>query len=544
MKKWKHLFKAALISAVIAMTAVQVCSAAEAGVQNGAAAEVSVLTNEIPGWPPGPGITSETGVLMDADSGVLLYNKGGDEIRYPASITKIMTLLLAVENSSLTEDVTLYLLAEDGSEDATLNELLTRYADLSSHIKYEKKDPVLNPSFASSYTDEDLASNSVIVVSDKRSKVIPYSDLYESSVNYQTYSMETTAFDGEGQVTSAIAYVTTEDLPILYTLTGHEENDLDSSMQSAIEKENIEVQELNLLTAGTVPEDASCLMINAPQKDFSDDETSAILTYLQNGGHAFLVSGYTTTEMPNYHSILEQYGVSIEKGVVLEGDNNHYVSGNPLYLVPEIQSCDATGSLSGSNSYVLMPIGQSIKTLDSKSDDITVTDMLSSTSSAYLKADPENMESLSKEENDESGPFTLAAAITEAIGSGSDSEEETETETIVEGESSASQVEAESETEAAEDAKETRLVVLASSQFLTSNTDSAVSGGNTKLLTNALSWMCGQSSSISIPSKSMQLSYLTLTSANVNLWSIITIAVLPVLFLVTGGVIWLKRRKK
>lgn len=404
--------------------------------------------------------------------------------------------------SSLTEDVTLYLLAEDGSENATLNELLTRYADLSSHIKYEKKDPVLNPSFASSYTDEDLASNSVI------------------------------------------AYVTTEDLPILYTLTGHEENDLDSSMQSAIEKENIEVQELNLLTAGTVPEDASCLMINAPQKDFSDDETSAILTYLQNGGHAFLVSGYTTTEMPNYHSILEQYGVSIEKGVVLEGDNNHYVSGNPLYLVPEIQSCDATGSLSGSNSYVLMPIGQSIKTLDSKSDDITVTDMLTSTSSAYLKADPENMESLSKEENDESGPFTLAAAITEAIGSGSDSEEETETETIVEGESSASQVEAESETEAAEDAKETRLVVLASSQFLTSNTDSAVSGGNTKLLTNALSWMCGQSSSISIPSKSMQLSYLTLTSANVNLWSIITIAVLPVLFLVTGGVIWLKRRKK
>ena len=31
MKKWKHLFKAAVISAVIAMTAVQVCSAAEAG---------------------------------------------------------------------------------------------------------------------------------------------------------------------------------------------------------------------------------------------------------------------------------------------------------------------------------------------------------------------------------------------------------------------------------------------------------------------------------------------------------------------------------
>ena len=51
---------------------------------------------------------------MDADSGVLLYNKGGDEIRYPASITKIMTLLLAVENSSLTEDV---VFTETGTRD-------------------------------------------------------------------------------------------------------------------------------------------------------------------------------------------------------------------------------------------------------------------------------------------------------------------------------------------------------------------------------------------------------------------------------------------
>ena len=99
-----------------------------------------------------------------------------------------------------------------------------------------------------------------------------------------------------------------------------------------------------------------------------------------------LFSGYSTTDMPNYDSILTQYGVSIESGVVLEGDSSHYVSGNPLYLVPEIQSCDATGSLADANSYVLMPVGQSITTREDKSDDITVTDMLTSTSSSYLKA--------------------------------------------------------------------------------------------------------------------------------------------------------------
>ncbi len=126
MKKWKHLCKAAILAGVIAMTSVQICSAAEVttqtdttsetGVQSAdaATAPATISTNEISGWPTGPEITSETGVLMDADSGVLLYSKGGDEIRYPASITKIMTLLLAVENCSMKEDV---VFTETGTRD-------------------------------------------------------------------------------------------------------------------------------------------------------------------------------------------------------------------------------------------------------------------------------------------------------------------------------------------------------------------------------------------------------------------------------------------
>lgn len=69
-------------------------------------AKYDISTNQIQGWPAGPDITSDTGILMDADTGVVLYNKGADEQRYPASITKIMTLLVAVENSTLDEKVT------------------------------------------------------------------------------------------------------------------------------------------------------------------------------------------------------------------------------------------------------------------------------------------------------------------------------------------------------------------------------------------------------------------------------------------------------
>ena len=76
------------------------------------AAEIS--TNQIANWPAGPEVPTPNAVVMDADTGAILYNKAMDEVRYPASITKVMTALLAIENSSLTDQVTM------GAEAASL----------------------------------------------------------------------------------------------------------------------------------------------------------------------------------------------------------------------------------------------------------------------------------------------------------------------------------------------------------------------------------------------------------------------------------------
>ncbi len=65
-----------------------------------------VQTNEIPGWPQGPAVGAQSAILMDAKTGTILYAKGIDERHYPASTTKIMTCLLAIENSDLNEMVT------------------------------------------------------------------------------------------------------------------------------------------------------------------------------------------------------------------------------------------------------------------------------------------------------------------------------------------------------------------------------------------------------------------------------------------------------
>lgn len=75
-----------------------------------------VQSDALPGWPTGPQVAAETAILMDAETGEILYAKGIDEKRYPASTTKIMTVLIAIENSALTDQVTFSAEAVNGIE--------------------------------------------------------------------------------------------------------------------------------------------------------------------------------------------------------------------------------------------------------------------------------------------------------------------------------------------------------------------------------------------------------------------------------------------
>ncbi len=219
---------------------------------------------------------------------------------------------------NLDKDVTLYYIAQSGSESSDIEKLLERYEESSDHVKVEKKDPAVNPKFTSQYTTEGVNNNSVIVVSGDKNKVVDYNSMYETSVNYQTYSSEVTGFDGEGQLTSAINYVTSDNMPVMYTLEGHDESTMSESLKDMIQKANIDIQSLNLLTMDTVPEDADCLFIFAPAKDISEDEAQKIISYLENGGKALIVSNYTGDEMPNFASVLENYGVKTVDGIILE----------------------------------------------------------------------------------------------------------------------------------------------------------------------------------------------------------------------------------
>lgn len=64
---------------------------------------MEVQSNEVENWPTGPAVTAESAILMEADTGTILYAKNIHKQQYPASITKILTALIASERCSMDE---------------------------------------------------------------------------------------------------------------------------------------------------------------------------------------------------------------------------------------------------------------------------------------------------------------------------------------------------------------------------------------------------------------------------------------------------------
>nr|WP_294580356.1 GldG family protein [uncultured Blautia sp.] len=413
---------------------------------------------------------------------------------------------------NLKKDVTLYYIAQDGTESSDIKNLLEKYEEGSKHITVEQKDPAVSPKFASQYTSDNISNNSIIVVCGDKSKVVDYSSMYETSINYQTYSQEVTGFDGEGQLTSAINYVVSDNMPVLYNLEGHDESSMSETMKETIEKANIEIKSLNLLSEEAVPDDAECLFIFAPATDLTKEEADKIISYLENGGTALIVSNYTDEDMSNFESVLENYGVQPVDGIVLEGNTDNYVSQNPYYLLPNIESGEITSELSSQSRYVLVPLAQGIKKADNIRDTLNISSILTTSDSAYSKTNLKDMDTMEKEDGDIDGPFDLAVSITEKVG----------------------------------DDKETQIAYFASASIFNDSINSMVSGTNYELLSASLAWMCStdDSNQISIPSKSYDTTTLTVPTADINFWSIFVTGVLPVCILLIGFGIWMKRRKQ
>ncbi|WP_298731726.1 GldG family protein [uncultured Subdoligranulum sp.] len=411
--------------------------------------------------------------------------------------------------TNLQQDVTIYWISQAGKEDTVIQKLLDRYAELSDHITVVKKDPDVYPTFAQQYTEETVTNNSLVVESGDKSRYIGYDNIYQVDTgSYYTTGSVSQSFDGEGQITSAIDYVVSTDLPQIYLLSGHGEAEPSQTLSDELQRSNYEtVSDFSLLNVDAIPEDCDVLLINAPTSDISDEELTMLQDYITNGGKVVVLSGpQEDADLPNLQTLLTNYGVTFTDGVVVDTNRDYYAFTAPYVLMPEIQSSDITDPLKDGDYHVIVPIAQGL-TVGETTNGATVTSLLQTSTDSFSKAAGYAMTTYDKEEGDVDGPFTLAVSVEDSAAGG-------------------------------------RLLWVASDYLLDDMYNSYSSGANLDFLMNGLTWMIGDTDAVSIRSKSLNYNYLTISSSSAAWLKICMIGIIPVGFLLLGVDEVLRRRKK
>lgn len=406
----------------------------------------------------------------------------------------------------LDQDITIYVLADEASKDSDLDKTLRQFRELSEHITVEYMNPAANPMFYYKYTDTQPSGNSLIVEGPYDDVVIDYGDIYAYEFNYATYQSELAGYDGEGQIVSALARVSSDDLPKFYVVTGHGELAFDERFLNAMEKENVTYEEISLHQVDAIPEDAAGIILNAPTSDYSKEDADKVLSYLDQGHNALIVPTWTEESMENFERIMEFYGVSVVDGMVVEKDRNYYYQ-IPYFLFPEIVYDDVTQKVS--DGVVFAPLSRGLL-FDEDNADVFYRPLLKTSDSAFSKTDPSGGDNYEKDVSDIDGPFVIAMGAEKSLGN----------ETV------------------------SKAMIVASEQIFTASADDVVPGYNVRLFCSMLSSLMDRESSISVPVKYYDIGNLAFSARTLSIVAVVSVIVLPAGCLVAGFVIWLRRRKR
>lgn len=262
---------------------------------------------------------------------------------------------------SLDEEVTVYLIDTDGSEQKLVN-AIERYCDASKHVTLKTVDTSKDTEFREKYGlgAEANLSFCLVVESAKRWRFISADTLfvwhnsktgymstadyastlsslkamidqyspYYSSMNsaqqqqlqeyialYDTLSDSTQCLDIENALSTAIEYVTADVIPTFYFLTGHGEK-------------NTQGGPLDIRGLSRLPDDAALLILNTPDEDYSDAETDMLIDFMEKGGRLIVFTGKQNNSMPNLSRLLASAGLSLEPDAIAEGESTVTVNTN------------------------------------------------------------------------------------------------------------------------------------------------------------------------------------------------------------------------
>jgi ABC-2 type transport system permease protein len=404
---------------------------------------------------------------------------------------------------TLDKDVRIVVLAQSAAIDQQLLKFINNYARLSSHIKLQIIDPVLDPTALTTYSAKE---NQVIVqceatdktktlalagIIDSQSGTV-YSDgmiLYDAQA-YQYGQLSPVALDAEGQLTSAVDYVTSTATNKLFLLTGHGEATLGTDAADAIAKVNIDTASLNLLTAKTIPADCQVILCYNPTNDITGDELNTLETFLRAGGKMMLI--LDNTALTNFNTLLADYGLQMQSGFV--GDNDRYYQSLYIFLPVLSASSDVTAEISNLN--VLVQNTHAMLQVTPLRRGSSVTSFMTTSGNGILA------------DSQKTGEYILGAVATESFADNPDIQ--------------------------------TRFTVITSLDLVSDGLPSGLA--NLNVFTNAVIKNFKEVQNVSIPSKSLSVQPITI--ANPVPWIVLFVVLIPVVLIVSGLVTWIKRRNR
>lgn len=401
-------------------------------------------------------------------------------------------------------------------------DLANQYANLNENIKVEQVDDLsIRPDLESEY---GLTSTDSVLLfeSNGKEKIVETYDLvtYDSS----TYA---TIDKTEEAITNAILDVTVENRPKIYFLAGHSkytETGL-ATLQTAISEEANDVENLDLLANTKMPEDCDVLVITTLAEDLTDLERDEILKYIKNGGEILLLQdpGVTVSEnynLPNFQKILDEYGITIENGIIIEGDTERMIQGAPNFIINGVTTDSSITKNAGMNiSACFINAGRIEFETPEKMEELgaDVEYLTAASSDAFYRTDL-SVTSASKTDSDEDmTSSTTGAIITKKI----------------------------------DDEKESKLVVFSNAVFATDTRIQVATGyyiyaielyNNKDILLNSISYLTEREDNITIR-KNVEITTYTVTEQEHRVILTIIFAV-PIAVIILGIVVWQVRRRK
>lgn len=430
---------------------------------------------------------------------------------YDISAAKIFTFTSNTKAivTRLTEDVTINWIVQAGQEDEILGTLLDKYTKLSDHVKVVKKNPDIYPGFAAQYTSENIHNNDLIVICGDRSRLVRIMDIYMVDTSESVKGgNENVNFDGEGQITSAINYVTRDKLPLILNLIGHEEQAFSQCLTASTTKANYDVENLSLINKDSVPEEADMVLINSPQYDLSQQEVDMLEEYILGGGRVMLISGLPLIEdLDNIYELVRRFGFEKQPGVVIEHDGSRFLYGQPYSILATMNKGDITDPLIEENRQVIVPISQGMVRREEMPDKYLITELLTTEDTTYSKLKGMNIDVFDKEDGDIDGPFCLSALVEMRDTNG-------------------------------------MLCVISSDYFCDDDFNANAAGANMDYIVNAFNYLIGDNEYITIRATTVKTETLQISQNEGKILKIAMLGVIPVAFLMSGLVEVIRRRKQ